>query len=290
MTNDSRESPQLHGQEPAGDATVIDLGEPTRWLPMAEDRSPNTWVCPFLRAIDEDGGLVSPVEAPDPTNRCAALADPVPQSLRQQELVCLTTGHVNCPRYLRGAVDVVGVPYAVAMPTITGAAGAVSSIRALSPATGGALVLLAAAFILSVAFVVANGGIVLRAAPSLPPAGNVVGEVVSPAPTAVLTPPPTPIATPVPSPTPTATPNPSPTPAATPAPTPTGTARSARYDLLTQCPDASDCWIYVVRSGDNLTSIARYFGVPLKTVQNMNPWLKNGLKVGRELRIPPPTR
>jgi hypothetical protein len=284
----SEESPQLHDGVPAGDTTVIDLGEPTRWLPLAEDRSPNAWVCPFLRAIDEDGGLVSPVEAPDPTNRCAALADPVPQSLRQQELVCLTTGHVNCPRYLRGAVDVVGVPYAVALPAVASVPRAVSSIRSLSPATGGSLVLLAAAFVLSVAFVVANGGIVLRAAPSLPPAGNVLGEAETPVPTAVVTPAPTP--TPSPIPTPTATPIPTPIPTPTAAPTPTPPPRSARYDLLTQCPDAPNCWIYVVRSGDNLSSIARYFGVPLKTVQNMNPWLKNGLKVGRELRIPPPTR
>ena len=43
-----------------------------------------------------------PVEVPDAVNRCAALGESVPQSLRQQELVCLTSAHVNCPRYLRG--------------------------------------------------------------------------------------------------------------------------------------------------------------------------------------------
>jgi LysM repeat protein len=45
-----------------------------------------------------------------------------------------------------------------------------------------------------------------------------------------------------------------------------------------------------VRRGDNLFSIAKYFGVPLKTVQAMNPWTKSGLVAGHELRIPTPTR
>jgi hypothetical protein len=45
-----------------------------------------------------------------------------------------------------------------------------------------------------------------------------------------------------------------------------------------------------VRSGDNLTSIANYFGVSLAKVRAMNPWTSGGLTVGRGLRIPPPTR
>jgi Tfp pilus assembly protein FimV len=105
---------------------------------------------------------------------------------------------------------------------------------------------------------------------------------------------PAPTATPIPTPTATvvATPIPSPTPAATPRATarPTTRPTSGRYALLRPCPDEADCWIYRVRSGDNLYSIARYFGVPLKTVQAWNPWTANGLKVGRDLRIPPPTR
>jgi hypothetical protein len=39
-----------------------------------------------------------------------------------------------------------------------------------------------------------------------------------------------------------------------------------------------------------MVSIANYFGVSLATVRAMNPWTKSGLTVGRELRIPPPTR
>jgi hypothetical protein len=46
-----------------------------------------------------------------------------------------------------------------------------------------------------------------------------------------------------------------------------------------------------VRRGDNLFSIANYFGVPLRRVYAMNPWLENsGLRAGQELRLPPPTR
>ena len=47
---------------------------------------------------------------------------------------------------------------------------------------------------------------------------------------------------------------------------------------------------YVVRSGDNMTSIANYFGVSLTRVKAMNPWVQSGLTIGRGLRIPPPTR
>jgi LysM repeat protein len=61
--------------------------------------------------------------------------------------------------------------------------------------------------------------------------------------------------------------------------------------LLTPCPDEPNCWIYIVRSGDNLVSIARYFGVPLDVVRERNPWTETtGLVAGQELRLPPPTR
>ena len=36
----------------------------------------------------------------------------VPQSMRQQQLVCLSSGHVNCPRYQHGAVAMTPVPVA----------------------------------------------------------------------------------------------------------------------------------------------------------------------------------
>ena len=103
-------------------------------------------MCPFLRATNEDDALLAPVEAPDPANRCAAFGEAVPQSLRQQGQVCLTSGHLGCPRYLRGFVGTVEPRTAERGQQI------------VTPATVGALAAFAAAFVLSVAFVVANGG------------------------------------------------------------------------------------------------------------------------------------
>jgi LysM repeat protein len=60
--------------------------------------------------------------------------------------------------------------------------------------------------------------------------------------------------------------------------------------LLDPCPDKANCYIYLIRSGDNLYSISNFFGVAFKTVKAWDAWTDNGLKVGRELRIPPPTR
>jgi hypothetical protein len=261
-------------------------GEP--WLPMLEDRSPNEAVCPFLRAVDADG-VRPPIETPDAANRCAALRDAVPQSLRQQELVCLSSGHINCPRYLRGAVAVTELPPPVVRPG-----------RTVTPTILASIIVLIGAFALSVGFVVSRGSLELAAAPTRSPAPSATSEAaastvasgsVDPAPTAapIASPTPTPAATasPTPPPTPTPSPEPSPTPKPTPKPDPT----SDRYALLEPCPNADRCWIYTVRPGDNLFSIANYFGVPLARVYAMNPWLEStGLRAGQALRLPPPTR
>jgi LysM domain-containing protein len=258
------------------------------------DRVSDPQVCPFLRVIEDGERVGPPIEAPDPANRCAALREPVPQSLRQQELVCLSSGHVNCPRYLRGSLDV-----APTRPVRTPRAA--PSIH-ITPATAGALAIFTAAFLLSVGFVLANGGVVLTAVASTPAlSGGVLGAIE----TAPPTPAPTPVPTlePTPSPTPTVVPTDTPEPTTTPLPSatlepsappptvvPTAKPASGRYALLTACADRSGCWIYHIRSGDNLYSIANYFGVSIKTVQAWNPWTQSGLKVGRELRIPTPTR
>ncbi len=271
-----------------------------------EDRSPNAWVCPFLRSSDEDDALGLPVEAPDPANRCAALHDPVPQSLRQQELVCLTSGHVNCPRYLRGSIGATErlerVPRVQRVERTPGNQTLKPGSRTVTPATAGALATFALAFLVSVGFVIANGGLVLTAASGPSPSGGVLGEVETvaptaaptvaptptPAPTPPVTPSPTPTASPSASPTPTPSPTSSPTPKPTPKPTPRPT--SGRFALLTPCPKTPGCYVYLIRSGDNLYSIANYFGVSLTRVQQMNPWVNGGLVVGRGLRIPTPTR
>jgi LysM repeat protein len=46
-----------------------------------------------------------------------------------------------------------------------------------------------------------------------------------------------------------------------------------------------------VRSGDNLASIAHYFGVSLDSIYALNPWARTtGLRAGQHLRITTPTR
>ena len=272
-------------------ATPADVPTDDRrsWLQVLDDRSPDPNVCPFLRATGQNG-LVAPIETPDTTNRCAALAEAVPQSLRQQELVCLSTGHVNCPRYLRGAAVIAETPTPV-----------VREGRAMSPAMLGSLVVLVLALSASVGFVLARGGALDIAPPGVAASAS-PSSVAAASPTAasgapVVAPTSSSSAPVTPSPTVSSTPSvtPSPTPSATPiptaAPTPRATPRSDRYRLLQACPNTPRCWIYTVRRGDNLFSIARYFGVSQDSIYARNPWLRSrGLKSGQQLRLPPPTR
>ncbi|MFL5686289.1 MAG: LysM peptidoglycan-binding domain-containing protein [Chloroflexota bacterium] len=271
---------------PADDLTSPLASEPApSWLTVLDDRSPDPGVCPFLRATSV-AGLTAPFERPDPANRCAALAEAVPQSLRQQELVCLTTGHINCPRYLRGAAVMTETPKAV-----------VRQRQQMSVPMLGSLVVLVLAIAASVGFVLARGGALSIGPGASPGASQPVAVVssspasitpsVSPSAVAQATPTPGPSASPTPTPTPSPTPSPTPKPTATPRPTPS----SDRYQLLTACPNTARCWIYTVRRGDNLFSIAHYFGISTDAVYSRNPWLRNsGLRAGQQLRLPPPTR
>jgi hypothetical protein len=236
-------------------------------------------ICPFLRA-QVDGTLAAPVLWPDEANRCVALADVAPQSFRQQEYACLASAHVHCPRFLRGLV----------LAEAEGPTGE-SGMR-LTPAVLAALVVLAASFALSVGFVVANGGMTLRgvetaaeSSPSDAPSAAVEGQAATPSIAPGVAPSPSPTPAPTPEPTPEASPTAAPSATASPQPS------SDRYELLSPCGDEPDCWMYEVRSGDNLTSIANYFGVPLAEVYERNPWAETEqLRPGLELRLPPPTR
>lgn len=239
-------------------------------------------ICPFLRAANDDGPLGDPIRRPDEANLCTALGNAAPQSFRQQESACLSSAHVNCPRFWRGSLAMVD-----AAPTRVG------SRLQLTPAIVGALLVLAASFALSVGFVVANGGMDLPAAATGGPQGAVGSANPNPGGS------PDAGATAVAPATASAdtTPSPESSLAATPVPTATPTVRatprpsSDRYALLEPCPDAQDCWIYLTRTGDNLVSIAHYFGVPLEVVTDLNPWTKTTkLVAGKELRLPPPTR
>ena len=120
-------------------ATIAALADPAT-------RSPKPDTCPFLRTIDASGSAAPPIEAVDGTNRCVAVGEPAPQSARQQQLVCLTTGHINCPRYLRGAL-VAGDTPAAASPRKTPS----------TPVIASALLLIAAAS-MSVGFLLVRGG------------------------------------------------------------------------------------------------------------------------------------
>jgi LysM repeat protein len=265
---------------PATETPRESLDSARAWLARLDDRSPDPNVCPFLRAA-ADGNLGVPFERPDPANRCAALAEAVPQSLRQQELVCLTSGHVNCPRYLRGAAVIMETPTPV-----------VRSGRTVTTPMFASLVLLVMAISASVAFGMARGFSLTGVMPS--PSATSIAAVPSPSAVAVASPSAA-ASTAVPSETtaatPSAIPTPSSTPLLTPKPSPAATPKSDRYKLLKACPNTPKCWIYTVRSGDNLFSIARYFGVSMDSIYARNPWLRNThLRAGQQLRLPPPTR
>jgi hypothetical protein len=250
-------------------------------------------ICPFLHAAGPDGTLANPIRWPDEANRCTALGDAAPQSIRQQEYACLTSSHVNCPRFVRGVHLIAEAPPPAA-----------SSGLQLTPAVLAALLVLALSFALSVGFVVANGGMDLPISPGASASHQAVGASasatgsVAPSATVPESAQPSTPASDAPSAEPSAaasvgaaTATPTVVASRSPAPAASPSASSDRYALLKPCADAPDCWIYTVRGGDNLVSIARYFGVPFDTVTDLNPWTKTTqLVAGQELRLPPPTR
>ena len=268
-------------------ATIAALADPAT-------RSPKPDTCPFLRTIDASGSATPPIEAADGANRCVAVGEPAPQSSRQQQLVCLTSGHNNCPRYLRGAL-VAADSLAAAPPRKTPS----------TPVIASALLLIAAAS-MSVGFLLVRGSFDLPVtspgasqfaiAPTASPQPTPSTAASAPAPSALPTTDPTAPASPPATPATTAPPATATPPAATPAsptsPPSTPVPSSDRYALLEPCPAAPNCWVYTVRPGDNLVSIVNYFGVPYDTVLDMNPQVGDPttIRAGDEIRMPPPTR
>jgi hypothetical protein len=240
--------------------------------------------CPFFRSVAIDGALRAPIEVPDGANRCAAFGRPRPQSPLQQELVCLTSDHVECPRYVQGTTRV-----------REAAARRERARRFARPTTAaiGFLVLSAAA---SFAFVISRGGLTMPtgAGPAGVAGASASAPVVAVVPTegaptpstpvAVLTPEPTIAATPPPTTEPTLPPTPSPTAPPTPTPSPTPSVEG-----LEPCSDQPDCFVYIVQSGDSLWAIGQRFGHSLETVREWNPWTESrGLRPGAEILLPPP--
>jgi hypothetical protein len=256
---------------------------------LFEGRSPHASTCPFLRS-EAFGQLQPPNEWPDPANRCAALDEPQAPSARQQELVCLTLAHANCPRYLRGSL------------LARQASLAVPRARTLTGAIFGAILILIASSAASFAFVLSRGGLEIPVASPGVNAAAVPPSVTAPPPTTTAV---QPSSQPSPQPSPSAVPSVGPSvepsqppaslpptkPTQRPAATPTPRATSDRFALLDPCPDKTNCYIYTVRAGDNLYSIAHYFGVSLSRVYQLNPWAKTaGIRAGQKLILPTPTR
>jgi hypothetical protein len=252
--------------------------------------------CKFLRSIGPDGKLFEPRGDAVPTHRCAAFGDPLPLSLRQQELVCLQRVHVSCPRYMRGTL--------LAEESATTAA-------AEGPRSGVPYVTIAGLGLVAIAGVVLIAGMM----GFLPGLTGVSGPTASASQVATITASPKPTAaptvTPTPSPsatrTPAASPSPSPAPSATPVATPVPSASwppgatASRMNLVVPCPGQADCYIYTVRGpgpgpsgngskvADTLPNIARFFGVDINEIYNLSPWARSGIHPGDQLKIPPPT-
>ena len=150
-----------------------------------------------------------------------------------------------------------------------------------------AAVILVVALGLTVAFVSFRGGLALPGASQSPVA------VVSPSPSATVleSPSPSVAATPTPSPAPSPTPIVSPTPVVSPTPALTATpSLPAAYQGLKPCTDRPDCYLYRVRSGDNLSAIADRFGITLAALKAANREITDPslLHVGDVIRVPLP--
>lgn len=272
-----------------------DLGRP---MLDPETRSTDPGVCPFLRAIGGDE-FIEPISRPDAANRCLAAGPAIAQGLEWQASVCLARAHVTCPRYLTGETAVRSAPAPATAPGTTNlpaldepARPRVRPSRTMTPAILVSVLVLVASAAGAVTFVAATGGLQLPAVAPSTVAPASASPRVSAAPTSGQTTASSaaPATAATPSPTAISGPTPVPTVVATSGPTPGAT--SNRYALLTPCPSKPNCYLYTVKVGDNLRSIANYFGVSYETVLQLNPAITDPstIQPGDVLTLPPPTR
>ena len=258
-----------------------------------EPRADDAAICPFLRQ-QRGAGVVAPLPFPDAGNACIATGESRPQSLRQQELLCLHLSHADCPRYLRGGLagsDADGEP--------------VRRSGRLPRATLAALLVLVLSAGLSFGFVLRRGGIELpsfsaaspTAAAVVPSATVATASPAADSPSPAVTPEQTlapsasPSAAPTDSPAPSATPEITPTPGPTATPAPIKVGSASRMKLVTACPGVPDCYIYKIAKYDTLVAISDFFGVSVKKIYAMNPGINpRTLKHGQAVKIPTPTK
>jgi hypothetical protein len=281
--------------ERAGQGEAIDMtSRYGTWADKSQSDS-GPLRCHFLRSVGPDGRLAEAQKTAVPTHRCAAYGDPLPLSLRQQELVCLQRVHVSCPRYVRGTV--------------------LANENEAQPdpqehRSGGVpLLAIIGVGLVALSIIVIVGGLL-----GIGPLGGGSGHpaVAKATPTAIATANPTPTSQLTASPTATATVSASPTVAASATPKPTATplatsswppgATASRMDLLVPCTGQANCWVYTVRGpgpapsgngtkvGDVLVNIEKFFGVSDAQVRALNPTLGTSINPGEKLKIPPPTR
>ena len=262
-------------------------GAPSPPDPAGDDRTDGErWesTCPFLSAIAADDRLRTPILAPDTANRCLSSGVPTAVLGRDQAALCLDPAHETCPRYVRATMGPVeGTPVqpdrgislpilaAVALLVVAAVVGGISvaargdlSAGAASSAAPGAVAVPTATSPAAVgespAPASADAGVV---APGSSPGLAAAPGAASAAPSAAATPAPTPIP-------------PSPTPAA--------------YPGLTPCPRVPDCYVYVVKRGDNLTGVATRYGLTLDEVLAKNPKITDPSRIvnGQKIRLPTP--